>query len=266
MNHILSALYQYRGFILGSVKRECQAKYHSSMIGAAWLVIQPLAMIAVYTLIFSRIMHSRLPGTEASKTFAYSVYLCSGVLTWGFFAEMIARGQSVFIDNANLIKKLNFPKICLPAIFTLSALFNFSIIFGLFTLFLILSGNFPGWIFWGVLPLLVVQMLFALSLSIILGILNVFFRDVGQFTSILLQFWFWFTPIVYPITVLPQWAQSLLRFNPMASLMEGYQSILVKGVWPTLYPIMIVFLVSCVLSILAFALFRRHAGEMMDEL
>jgi hypothetical protein len=87
----LKPLWAYRGFILGSVKREFQSKYRNSLLGAAWTVINHLAMIVVYTVIFSRLMQSRLPGVNG--TFAYSIYLCAGVLTWGLFAEIIGRMQ-----------------------------------------------------------------------------------------------------------------------------------------------------------------------------
>ena len=80
----LYSLWAYRGFILGSVKREFQIKYRNSLLGAAWNIINPLAMIVVYTVIFSQVMHSRLSGVE--NAFGYSVYLCAGILTWGLFA------------------------------------------------------------------------------------------------------------------------------------------------------------------------------------
>lgn len=120
---------------------------------------------------------------------------------------MLDKGQSVFINNANLIKKLSFPKICLPIIVTLSAVLNFAIIFSLFLIFIIVTGNFPGWLFLSVIPVLLLQILFAGGLGMILGVMNVFFRDVGQLVGVALQFWFWFTPIVYVLNSLPAWAK-----------------------------------------------------------
>lgn len=105
--------------------------------------------------------------------FAYSIYLCSGVLTWGLFTEMLNSLVNVFLTNANILKKLSFPRICLPIIVTASAFINFLIIFGLFVLFLIVTGNFHGMIFFEIIPVLIVQMLFTLGLGIILGVLNV---------------------------------------------------------------------------------------------
>lgn len=158
MRDLLTTIYRYRGFIWSSVKRDFQARYQTSMLGALWLVLQPLSMILVYTLVFSEVMKARMP--DNTGPFAYSIYLCSGVLTWGLFTEMLDKGQSVFINNANLIKKLSFPKICLPIIVTLSAVLNFAIIFSLFLIFIIVTGNFPGWLFLSVIPVLLLQILF----------------------------------------------------------------------------------------------------------
>jgi lipopolysaccharide transport system permease protein len=258
------SIWRYRGFVAGSIQREFQSKYRNSLLGAAWTVLNPLAMIVVYTVIFSQVMGSRLPGS--GSTFAYSIYLCAGVLTWGLFAEITGRSQSVFLENANLIKKLQFPRICLPIIVVLNALINFSIIFGLFTAFLLVSGTFPGWVFLAVLPVLALQILFAIGLGMILGVLNVFFRDVGQFFGIVLQFWFWFTPIVYPVGTLPPAIRELLVWNPMAAVIGAFQTILVSGQlpdWSSLLPAALVALACCVLGL---HLFRKRAGEMVDEL
>jgi lipopolysaccharide transport system permease protein len=264
MPGILRALWGYRGFILGSVKREFQSKYRNSLLGAAWTVINPLAMIIVYTVIFSQIMKAKLPGVDS--TFAYSIYLCAGVLTWGLFGEIVGRGQNVFLENANLLKKLSFPRLCLPVVVVANAGLNFAIIFGLFAAFLVLSGNFPGWPFMALVPVLAILVAFSIGLGITLGVLNVFFRDVGQFFGIFLSFWFWLTPIVYPVSILPEALQSVMNLNPMARLMAAFQVILVNGQWPnwvSLWPVVALAILLCVIG---FGLFRRHAGEMVDEL
>jgi lipopolysaccharide transport system permease protein len=261
---MLEGVWRYRGFIRGSVQREFQARYRNSLLGAAWTILNPLAMIVVYTVIFSQVMGNRLRGVDSQ--FAYSIYLCAGVLTWGLFAEITGRGQSVFLDSANLLKKLQFPRICLPIVVVLNALVNFSIIFGLFTAFLIISGTFPGWVYFAIFPVLAIQILFAIGLGMVLGVLNVFFRDVGQFFTILLQFWFWFTPIVYPASTLPEPIHRLLVWNPMASVIAAYQGILVNGTmphWGSLLPVTVLALLLCALGM---QLFRKRAGEMVDEL
>lgn len=261
---MLRALWAYRGLILGSIKREFQAKYQNSVLGAAWTVLNPLAMIIVYTVIFAQVMRNRLPGSDT--TFAYSIYLCAGVLTWQLFSDIVSRAQSMFFEHATLLKKLSFPRMCLPVIVVGNALVNFGIVFGLFTAFLMISGNFPGIVFVSMVPLLVVQLLFATGLGVTLGVLNVFFRDVGQLFAIVMQFWFWLTPIVYPATAVPQYVRRWLDLNPMTGLVTSYQSVLVLGQWPDWSRVVPAAVLAVLLCVLALHLFRRQAGDIVDEL
>lgn len=261
---MLKPLWAYRGFILGSVKREFQSKYRNSLLGATWNVLNPLAMIVVYTVIFSQVMKARLPGVDS--TFAYSIYLCAGIITWGLFAEISGRAQNIFLEHANLLKKLSFPRLCLPTVVVLTAALNFAIVFGLFTGFLLVTGNFPGLAYLALIPLLIIQVAFAIGLGVTLGVLNVFFRDVGQLFGVALQFWFWLTPIVYPAAILPDAMRPLMDFNPMAGLVAGYQGILVNGEWPQWQSLWFVTLLAAALCGLGLGLFRKRAGEMVDEL
>jgi len=262
---MLRALWAYRDFVLTSVTREFQGRYQGSLLGAFWAVIQPLAMIVIYTLIFAQIMRPRLGGHE-DIPFAFSIYLCSGVITWGLFAEMLGRLNTVFIDNGNLLKKASFPRTCLPAIVTLSSLLNFAIILVLFLVFLAIIGYFPGWALLALLAVLVLQVLFTLGLGIVLGTLNVFFRDVGQFTQVVLQFWFWLTPIVYTASIVPDRVREMLKYNPMMSVIEAYQGIFLEHRnpdWSSLLPLAVT---TLILLLLATMLFRRRVGEIVDEL
>lgn len=261
---IFRALWAFRGFILGSVKREFQSKYNNSLLGAAWNILNPLAMMLVYTVIFTEVMKARLP--NVSNTFGYSIYLCAGLFVWNLFAEVVSRAQNVFIENANLLKKLNFPRLCLPTVIVLSSMVNFAIVFVLFLLFLLFSGNFPGMAFLGIFPLLIILIAFAIGLGITLGVLNVFFRDVGQFFGIFLTFWFWLTPIVYPVQALGERFKPILAWNPMVGLVGAFQQIFLTGQWPEwgrLWPITLLAVVMCTVGMW---MFRRHSGEMVDEL
>ena len=261
---LLRALWAFRMFVLSSVKREFQVKYRSSLLGAAWTIINPLAMILVYTVIFSQVMKAKLPGLESN--FAFSIYLCAGVLTWGLFAEIVGRGQNVFLENANLLKKISFPRMCLPVTVLLNALVNFSIIFGLFLVFLLVSGSWPGWSCLGVIPVLIIELLFAIGLGVTLGVLNVFFRDVGQFFGIFLQFWFWFTPLVYPVSILPEDIKSLMLYNPMYPLINAFQNIFINHDWPDWASLLYPSITGVLFCMLGLRLFRKHAAEMVDEL
>ncbi|MFW0753489.1 ABC transporter permease [Pseudomonas sp. H11T01] len=262
--NLYRSLWGYRGFILGSVKREFQSRYRNSLFGALWTVLNPLSMIVVYTVIFSQVMRARLPGVDDGL--AYSVYLCAGLLTWGLFSEIALRSQNMFLENANLLKKISFPRICLPVIVLFNAGINFAIILGLFLGFLLITGRLPGMALLALVPLLILQVIFSAGLGMILGVLNVFFRDVGQFFGICLQFWFWLTPIVYPMAILPEPIRRLIGLNPMTALMQSYQNLFLYGQWPvwsSLMPMLVVGVLFCVMGL---RLFRQRVGEMVDEL
>lgn len=264
MLSVYRSLYDYRGFISGSVQREFQARYRNSLLGALWPIFNPLSMIVIYTVVFSHIMHARLPGVDDGM--AYSIYLCAGLLAWGLFSEITLRSQNMFLDNANLLKKVSFPKICLPTIVLINAGINFAIIIGLFLGFLLITGRWPGVALLSLVPLIALQMMLCAGLGMVLGILNVFFRDVGQLFGICLQFWFWLTPIIYPITILPEPLQKLLRFNPLTNLIGSYQNLFVYGQWPIWSSLLPTFVTGAVFCTMGLYLFRKQVGAMEDEL
>ncbi|EGV19339.1 ABC-2 type transporter [Thiocapsa marina 5811] len=259
------ALWVYRGFVWSSVWREFNARYRESLLGAFWSVANPLTMIVIYTVIFGQLMRPTLPGHEGTP-FAFSIYLCAGVITWALFAEMLGRLNGVFLDNGNLIKKSNFPRICLPAIVTLSALVNFGIILSIYLAFLAIIGHWPGWLLLALIPLVILQILFALGLGILLGTLNVFFRDVGQLTGVVLQFWFWLTPIVYTLSILPEGVQDAMRFNPMQPIIAAYQTIFLDRQMPDFKSLIPFSLLTAFLLILGGRFFLSRVGELVDEL
>lgn len=262
---MLRALWAYRGFVWSSVMREFHSRYRESLFGALWAVANPLAMIVIYTVIFGQLMRPTLPGYEKTP-FAFSIYLCAGVITWGLFSEMLGRLNNVFLESGNLIKKSNFPRICLPAAVTLSSLINFGIIFSLYLIFLGVIGHWPGWSFLALIPLLGLQLLFTLGLGIFLGTLNVFFRDVGQFTAVVLQFWFWLTPVVYTLPSLPEDAQSLLKNNPMQPLMAAYQHLFLTQSMPDFLSLWPLAVLTLLFLLLGAYFFLSRVGELVDEL
>ena len=246
------------------VWREFHGRYLGSLLGSIWAILNPMAMIFVYTVIFSKIMRARLPGVD--DTLGFGIFLCSGILTWGFFSELLGRCPNIFIEHANLIKKMNFPRITLPFILLLSSSINFLIIFGIFLLFLLVTGRFPGWVIISFLPLLLLQQTFAVGLGILLGTLNVFFRDIAQFIGIVLLFWFWFTPVIYPITILPERIQKLILMNPMTQIITSYQNIILYGSWPNWHQLYFHILGAIVTLLLGFIVFKKLCHDLVDEL
>lgn len=258
------ALWRYRSFVAGMVGREFRSRYVGSLLGLAWSVLTPLATIIIYLLVFSAVMRGRLPGRGDSLS--YGIFLCTGVLLWGLFAEVVTRAQNVFIEYANLLKKLAFPRITLPVVVLLASLLNFAIVAGLFLLLLLGVGRFPGAALLSFVPLLALQQTLAVGLGILLGTINVFFRDVGQLVAVVLNLWFWGTPIVYHLDLLGEQARAVVVRNPLTPLFLAYQGIVLEGSWPqwrTLVPTLLVALVVLVAGVLAF---RRLSGDMVDEL
>lgn len=262
--HVFLQLWDYRRFILSGVAREIRGRYLGSLLGGVWAVLSPLAMILVYTFIFSHIMKARLPGVDTP--YAYSVYLCAGLLPWQAFNEVLVRCQGIFTDNANLIKKANFPRLCLPAMVTVTALANFAIVFLIFLVFLALFGLLPGAALLAAIPLLLLQTVFALGLGVALGVIHVFFRDVGQMVSIGLQLWFWGTPIVYPLKVIPENWNWLIELNPMYWFMDAWQSAFTLGVFPSPERLLGLLGFAVVATALGLALYNRHGPYIVDEL
>jgi lipopolysaccharide transport system permease protein len=255
---------RYRGFVAASIGREFQLRYRNSLLGASWTILNPLAMMLVYTLIFSQIMQVRMPGVDSP--FAYSIFLLSGLLPWGLLMDIVSRGPCLFLDHANLLKKIQFPKLALLLIALGSSLVNFAIIFGLFLLFLALTGQFPGWIVLAVIPILLLQIVFAASLCLLLAVMNVFYRDVASITSIALQFGFWLTPIVYALQMVPARYQIYLIWNPLIPLFESYHSIFVGRHLPDWQSLFGAAFLTAILCLLAGYVFSRRNAEMVDEL
>jgi len=262
---MLAALWRYRGFVTSSVWREFSGRYRESLLGVLWAIAQPLAMIVIFVALFHGLMRPMLAGHEGNA-FAFSIHVCIGVIAWTLFADMLSKMSTVFIDRGSLIKKSTFPRICLPAIVALSALLPFAIMLGLFLLFLIVIGQWPGVALVWLLPLLLLQLAFTLGLGVLLGTMNVFFRDIGQLVAVVLQFWFWLTPIVYTPSVLPEAIRAWLPLNPLQPLIAAYQRLFLDQAMPDWWSLLPLAVITLLLLWLAARFFLANAGDMADEL
>ena len=261
---MLRECWDFRGFIIASVKRDFVSRYLGTNLGFFWAVAQPLAMILIYTLVLAEIMKPALPGHPGQ--FAYSIYLCAGIILWQLFSDLLNRSVGIFVHNAALLKKAHLPKLAFPIVVALSGLSNFGVIFTLFLAFLVVIGAFPVAAILAMIPVVVLVVAFALGLGVLLGTINVFYRDVEQSVSMLLQFWFWLTPIVYPSRALPGFAADVLAWNPMWPIVRAAQTVFLEDrppIWSTLAYPAVVTIVFLTLGLLAF---RRLAGEIVDEL
>ena len=261
---MLRDVWSYKGFVIASVKREFNSRYKGTQFGFLWAIIQPLAMILIYTLVFANLMKPSLPGHESR--FAYSIYLCAGVLPWGFFSEILGRSVSVFINNADMLKKVSFPKLTLPLIVIFSTLVHFAIVMVLYIVFLLLIGGFPGWSVLAAVPVVIILIGFAVGLGILCGTINVFYRDVEQTIGVVLQFWFWLTPIVYMSKTLPGIVSDILQLNPMWPIIRAMQTIFLDARFPDWKSLIYPGLLAVVFLFLGLFAFWKLQGEIVDEL
>ncbi len=228
------------------------------------MIISPLAQVAIYALILSNVLAAKLPGID--NQYAYAIYLMSGLLAWTMFCEIISRCLNLFIEQGNLMKKMSFPRITLPSIVVGSCLVNnVLLLVAMLGIFVLLGHDFSIAILW-LFPLTLTLVALALGIGLILGVMNVFLRDIGQGVPIILQVWFWFTPIVYPESIIPESYRHLLGLNPLYPLTSAYHQVLVYNVAPSLDGIASIAAIALALLVLSLFMFRRASAEMVDAL
>jgi ABC-type polysaccharide/polyol phosphate export permease len=203
------------------VVRDIRSRYVGSFLGLFWSVIHPLSQLVIYYFVFSVILKVKL-GPEYGETH-FVIWLLVGLLPWIFFADVATRSPGAVLEQANLIKKTVFPSEILPLSHLVAALINHLITFFILIVFVFFVEGSLSWKVVGVLPVLMAVGLFALGLAWILSSLNVFLRDIGQVVGVLINLWFYLTPVIYPIHLIPNPYRSLLQWNPMLHAVEGYR-------------------------------------------
>lgn len=261
---MLSSAWRYRHFIMSAIRADVRSRFAHSRLAGFWLLVQPLVQVAIFALILSSVLSSRLPGV--SNKYGYTVYLLAGISAWSLFGETLSRCVGVFVDNAGLLKKISFPRVSLPVIVIGASLVNFLALIGVTTIFLLAMGAFPGVAYLWLVPLAGLVCAFGASLGILLGVLNVFMRDVGQLTGVIVSLWFWFTPIVYPFSVVPSGVAAAMKWNPMLPAVTAFQDIMLYGRGPELVTLLPLVATTLVVATFAVVTFLRAAPEMVDVL
>ena len=235
---MLRSLWNYRYFILSSIKGDLRGRFVRSNLGALWFILHPLAQALIFTI----------------------------VLAWGLFSEILTRSMNIFIEQSSVMKKIAFPRLCLPIIVWGSALLNHFLLLVAITVIFMFIGHFPN-ITWLSLPLgMLLISAMAFGIGVFLGVLNVFTRDVAQAMSVVLQLWFWLTPIVYPRSIIPDQFEPLIALNPMTNIVGLYQDALLLYQWPSLAPLLPPAIIASIAVVLAFIVFRRASPELVDAL
>jgi lipopolysaccharide transport system permease protein len=258
------ALWKFRHFIVSSIRGELKRRFARSNLGALWFILHPLMQSAIFALVLSEVLGSRLPGVVIKG--GYAIYLMAGLAAWGLFSEIANRCTIIFIEYASVLKKISFPRLCLPIIVGGSALLNHVLLLVATVIVFLFFGHLPG-AAWVVLPIgMLLITAFAFGLGVLLGIFNVFVRDVGQVFTVVLQIWFWLTPIVYSSSILPKSLNWLGAFNPMAPLVKVYQDAMLYNTFPQWETLLMPIIMSTILCFLSIVVFLRSSADLVDQL
>lgn len=228
----LAELLRYRYLLRNLIERDLKVRYKNSVLGILWSLLNPLGMMLVFTLVFSVL------ASESSPTH-YHVFVLVGLLPWNFFSGAVVSGANAILNHSGLVKKVYFPRALLPLAAVLSSLVNFGLAFIILVIFLLTSGiGLTVHALW--LPaLLLTQVCFTVGLVMLLSALHVFYRDIAMILDVGMLAWFFLTPVVYPLEQLARsvdvlggisGAQLIRWVNPMASIIDGYRTVL----WGTL--------------------------------
>jgi len=259
---VLSSLRKDARLTLELAKRDLTERYSGATLGAIWNFIYPLVSIVIYVVIFSSIMGARLPGS--SSVYSYSIYLVAGIIPWTAFANTISRMSSVYLDKKHIITKIHVDLRTFPAFIVVSETITFAATMAIFFGFLLVEGAEITYLV-AFLPLIyLIQQLFAYSIGFFFGTFVAFLRDIKEIVAIVLQIWFWFTPIVYVYEILPDFAQRILILNPALAFISGYQDIFVFQRVPGLSYLGLVFVLSICLLLVTNFIFTRLEKDIRD--
>jgi lipopolysaccharide transport system permease protein len=256
--NFLRKVTQHRGLIKNMVVRDLKNRYVGSTMGIFWSVIHPLVLLVSYTFVFSVVLKMQL-GPEAG-TSSFAVYLFCGILPWLIFQETLTRSSNVLVDNANLITKTLFPAEILPVSVLLANLVNHLIGVGLLLTTMLVRYQKISMLAFFASVYLAALLLFALGLSWFISSVQVFLRDTSQVVTVLLTFWFWFTPIFFDEKRIPQKLVFLMHINPLAEVVIGYRHCFLTGALPSLQGLISLYAVA-LLTFIGGGLFFRYTKK-----
>lgn len=264
----LAELIQYRELIWNLVVRDLKVRYKNSFLGILWSLLNPLAMMAVFTVVFTLMM----PNNTIRK---FPVFVLCALLPWNFFRDSVMVSLGSIVNNSSLIKKVYFPREVLPLSVVVSNLVNF--LLALVVLFAMLLAFRVRLTIWALLlPLIILtQLLFVLGLGLMLSTANVFYRDTAMIMDVVMLAWFFVTPIFWDISILPK--QRLVLglnlnihrltyiLNPMASLISTYRVILYHGARPALDFFLRTFVTALLTLFIGYMVFLRYSRVFAEE-
>lgn len=211
-------LWQYRELFYFLVWKNIKIRYKQTVLGASWAIIQPLFTMVIFTFFFGRLAHMPSDGVP------YPIFSYSALLFWTYFATTLNQSGNSLVTNTNLITKVYFPRVALPASSALSGLVDLALASIVLIGMMVYYGIAPGWgiLFW---PILVIPLvLLALGFGMIFAALNVRYRDVKHILPFIVQIWLFLTPIIYPTSIIPDKFKIFLAINPVAGIIEAFRA------------------------------------------
>lgn len=241
--------------------KELKLKYRNSILGFLWSFLNPILMLLVYTFAFKLIMRQNIPN--------YTVFLLCGLLPWNFFAAAVMASTTSIIGNANLIKKVYFPREIIPLSIIFSNFINFVITLLILFFAVIFSGVQIGMPLIMLPVILLIVLGFTIGLSLILSSLNVLYRDISHLVEVIFNLWMYLTPIVYSLDLLnnqPPIFKKLILLNPMTLITECMRSVLYTNTFPYYLYIVALVIIDLVLIVWGFILFRKIEVVFAEEI
>ncbi len=256
----LHNLIRYRELFYFLWLRDIKAKYKQTVLGVAWAVLQPLSLMLVFTVVFS--LFARMP----SDGVPYAVFSYCAILPWQFFSVVIGRGTGSLVSNQVLVQKVYFPRELVPMAVVASGVVDFAIGVILFIGLLWMYQVSWGLITLLVVPVFLIQCVFVVGLVLILAPMNVFYRDIGLVIPVLLQLFMFATPIIYPLSIVPERFRPIYLLNPLAGIIDGYRKVLLHNSMPDWQAFGIAAVSSCVVFVLGLLYFKRVEFKLADVL
>jgi lipopolysaccharide transport system permease protein len=254
----LDELWRYRELIGFLVWRDLKVRYRQTLFGVVWVVLQPLALMAVFSLFLGAFLKVNTGGVP------YPVFAFSALVPWTLFTQSLTASSQSLVVNAGLLGKIYFPRLLLPVAAVGSYLVDFSISCSLLVVFTLLYGLSLSWTFVLVPLIAVLVVLTALGVGIGLAAVNVRYRDVQSGIPLLTQIWLFASPIAYPSSLVPAGWRTVYAINPMVSVIDGFRWALLGTGGPTLAMIAVSTGVACVLFVTSIAYFRRTERHFAD--
>lgn len=254
----LLPVWEYRELLYFLVWRDIKVRYKQTAIGAAWAICQPLLTMMIFAVIFGRF--AKIP----SDNVPYPIFAFAGLLPWTYFSQSIARSGMSLVSDANLIRKIYFPRLIIPAAAVVAPLVDFILSFLILLVMMAWYRVTPGWAT-ATLPLFMcLAVAAACGVSLWLSALNVRYRDVGHAIPFLVQFWMYASPIVYPVSLIPERWRTLYSLNPMVGVVEGFRWGLLSKPNPDFQAIGVGCVVTVIVLVSGLVFFKRMERVFAD--